>query len=79
MKLQDIYTILKGSLRKTICTKKQMGKTAFTRGYGDNIAIRILRRDGQKVTLDFKKPPFFRAPNRFYCSSRNPDPLQKKN
>jgi group II intron reverse transcriptase/maturase len=78
-KLHLIYWILKECLRKTICQKKQYNKKEFLNSLGPDTTLNLRRRDGKRVTLDFKKPPLFREPNRFYCNTRNPDPLQKKN
>lgn len=78
-KLYRIFWILKESLRKTICRKKQMSKTEFLKCFGESISLRIRTSDGNNKLLDFKKPPLIREPMRFYSSTRNPDPLQKKN
>lgn len=54
--LAKIYMILKESLRKTICRKRQIGKRAFERKFGPNIEIKIRRKDGELVILNFKCP-----------------------
>jgi 5-methylcytosine-specific restriction endonuclease McrA len=79
LRFDRIHWILKESLRKTISRKKQMNQTEFRSCFGESIRLRIRKKDGTTTILDFKKPPLFREPMRFYSSNANPDPLQKKN
>jgi hypothetical protein len=56
----------------------KINKTNFLNSYGRDTILKIRRKDKKIVTLDFKKPELLRNPDRFYSTTRNPDPLQKK-
>lgn len=63
--LGKIFWILKESLKKTICYKKDIGSPQFYKQYGPHTTLEIIRSDGEIVTLDFRCPPLKRTPQRF--------------
>jgi hypothetical protein len=77
--ITKIYWILKESLRKTICWKKKIGPKYFSDSFGKNIELKIRKKDGETVTLDFKQPYLRREPMRFWGTTHFPDPLIVKN
>lgn len=76
--LLNIYGLLKSSLQLTICRKKDMGIREFLKSFGPDVTLKIRRRDGQVVQLDFKAPNVRRQPEKFYVKQRRPDPLLTK-
>jgi len=60
-----IYHLLRQSLRNTICRKYDMSARKFLATYGQNITIRIKKKDGKWVNLDFPPPKLIRSPNNF--------------
>lgn len=77
--LSTIHWILKESLAKTIRRKESMGKRLFLRKFGKDITLKILRRDGKLVKLDFQCPPLLRNPLDFRGTEYHRDPLARKN
>lgn len=77
--LNKVFWILWESLRKTICRKLKYGKRDFLAAFGKNIAIKIRKRDGETVILDFKKPLFERIPFAFMDIEKLGDPLAARN
>lgn len=74
-----IFYILRESLRKTISRKENLRKKEFDRRYGRNTTIKILKKNGKLVTLDFRCPPLIRQPMKFYGTKIYHDPLIVKN
>jgi len=74
-----IYSILKNSLKRTIAAKKKINVRAVTERYGPNVTLRILRRDGKTVYLDFSPPALSRTPHRFLGARIYQDPLSRTN
>lgn len=76
--LQKVFWILRESLIKTISKKKNIGRRDFIRAYGINSTIRLTRRDGERVVLDFKWPKLTTNPLGFYGTTKYKDPLAAK-
>jgi group II intron reverse transcriptase/maturase len=76
--LKKLYWILKESLRKTISRKFKIGVTEFMKRFGPNIAIRIRKRNGDVVELDFPSPIIYVNPYLFYGAEVFTDPLAVK-
>jgi hypothetical protein len=55
-----------------------MGPKAFMKSYGPDTILKVRRRDGQVVILDFKRPNIMRQPMKFYGTLSHPDPLLVK-
>lgn len=73
-----IFWVLKRCLQKTICRKKDIGYKSLLKSFGRDTTLKVLRRDGQLVTLDFKRPEITRQPMRFYGTKVHPDPMLDK-
>jgi len=56
-RLKVIHYILKQSLIRVIRKKYNTSISSVLKSYGKNITLNITRRDGVRVTLDFKCPP----------------------
>lgn len=76
--LLNIFGLLKSSLQLTICRKKDIRIRELLKSFGPDVTLKIRRRDGQIVQLDFKAPNISRQPERFYVGQRSPDPLLTK-
>lgn len=77
--LRKVYWILKESLRKTICRKLKIGKRDFMKQFGTNITLKIRKRDGNTVTLDFPSPTLTRDRDGFNKTENLGDPLAERN
>lgn len=76
--LKKLYWILWRGLMRTICRIDDISRTTFLRKYGPDIELKIQRKDGKTVTLDFKSPTLVRRPMAFMGASKFPDPLAIK-
>lgn len=72
--LIKIYWILKESLRKTICRKKGIGYSEFLKTFGPKITLKIRKKNGDTVELDFARPNLRCEPKDFR-GSKMEDPL----
>jgi hypothetical protein len=77
--LRRIFYILKGSLQKTICRKFGIRISECLKKYGSSVTLKVPRRDGSIVFLDFKCPPLPRNPMGFLGEKEFEDPLAAKN
>lgn len=77
--LKKVYWILKESLRKTICRKLKIGKRDFLLQFGPNVTLKIRKKDGKTVTLDFPCPLLIRDRNGFNKTEKLGDPLAERN
>jgi hypothetical protein len=77
-KLMKIYWILRESLKKTICLKKKMSQSEFHQCFGKTIKLRVRKRDGSVVSLEFSPPICERDPNYFLGTRDFTDPLLSK-
>lgn len=55
-----------------------MGKVAFLKRFGKDITIKIRKRDGEIVYLDFKCPELVKSPMLFLGHAEFSDPLSVK-
>jgi hypothetical protein len=58
--------------------KQEMGPKAFKIKYGPNTELKIRRKDGRVVTLDFRRPKLLRSPYKFHGAEYHHDPLAIK-
>lgn len=77
-RLKKVYWVLKESLRKTICRKLDIGKKLFLKQFGEQTVLKIRKRNGDTVELDFKCPNLSPQENRFLGTSKFVDPLGVK-
>lgn len=52
-----------------------MGKRDFIKQFGKNIVLRIRKRNGETVELDFPSPQLVRNPEAFNNGIKHKDPL----
>jgi len=76
--LKKIYWILKEGLRKSICQKCGIGPRTFLKRFGENTVLKIKRKDGKIVTLDYVCPNLDPTPMLFYGKAQFKDPLSVK-
>jgi hypothetical protein len=62
----------------TICRKLKIGYREFIRRFTKNIALKIKKRDGKVVTLDFPRPNLVATPDAFANQDPIKDPLAVK-
>lgn len=74
-KLKVIHGILRESLIKAIGRKKQLSRSKVVKRFGEDVTLKINRRNGETVILDFKCPTFASTPLRFLGSEPPKDPL----
>lgn len=77
--LKKIHWILWESLRKTICRKLDIGKNDFLSQFGKDIEIKIRKKDGKTVTLDFPVPNLEKFATGFSGIKELGDPLASRN
>src|SRR5688500_5001654 len=76
--LAILYSILRDSLIRTIGLKLGIKFRSVVHRFGQNITLRIVRKDGLTVFLDFPSPSLVRNPRRFLGAKIFVDPLGKK-
>jgi hypothetical protein len=74
-KLKIIHGILRASLIEAIGRKRQISRTKVVQKYGEDVTLKILRKDGETVFLDFKCPPISTTPCAFLGANAPKDPL----
>lgn len=75
LKLKIIHGILRSSLIEAISRKRQISRTKVVQSYGEDVTLKILRKDGETVFLDFKCPLFSTTPSAFLGAITPKDPL----
>lgn len=78
LQLKKIYYILHSSLSRGIIRKEDLSQKEFEVKYGKNIELKILKRNGEMVTLDFKCPALRLTPMKFLGNWNFKDPLALK-
>jgi len=74
-RLRRIHWILKESLIKAIGDRKGVGRREVIKSMGEDVALKIRRKNGEVVTLDFKAPAFNPTPFKFLGALPPRDPL----
>jgi hypothetical protein len=74
-KLSRVHWILRESLLKAIGSKKDLSRSEVVRRFGLDIVLKITRKNGETVSLDFRCPMFVSTPSRFLGSVSPRDPL----